>query len=278
MFDISRDNQVLPWSVFIPIAKTYEAKNGNRGFEAPLSNPSVDLQGEQMDMTGLWKGLETWDKFKRPVDLDHLFERTRDPSYLIGKGIERFVAPHPHSGLDVPWMRGEFYWDGKKGKPLAKAVVEHLECGGDLGISVAGFAAVRDATDKSRIVQPVVTSVGVTAVPVVSENSGTIALTKSLTALAHHHDVRLPIVPETRALVMPMLDEVRKALECAPGLPHEGPGVSALAVEDLGMGHRRGKKNRKRGDEVRKSAVETSAMEVLALICASRLAELYARR
>ena len=297
MYDIRRNNQGpeavggVPWSAYFAIEKRYTGANGNTVVEGPLSNPSKDLQGETMNMHGLWEGLKVFDKFNRPVDLDHLFERTRDPRYLIGKGVERFVAPHPHTGLDVPWLRTELFWNGEKGKPLAKATVEHLEVGGSMGYSVAGLAGSRDPNDRSKIVTPIITSVALTPVPVVSENAGCVQLLKGFQAILHGEEIHLPVVPETLELVRPLF---AKAMEVTPGLPHVGKtGAGALATEDatgtaiplrfydtaqMGAPTPRGRRRNKKGIPLRKSITEMNERERLALMLAAQLAEAFGRR
>jgi len=98
-----------------------------------------------------------------------------------------------------------------------------------------------------------VTSVAVTPVPVVSENCGTIQFVKSMEELGRVGPLRIgrvhfPVVPETRSLTMPLFTEaeLRKAMDVMSGIPHEGPGASALAVEDLGSQPAGRRKRRRR--------------------------------
>jgi hypothetical protein len=245
MFQIDTSRQ-KPFSIYAAISKAYEGDNGNWIIEGPLSNPSKDLQGETMRMAGLMEGLDTFHKIGSPVDWDHLWERTRDPDYLIGKGLDTYLAPHPRTGIEVPSLRAELCAT----KEFAQKARRHYEAGLPLGFSVAGLVESRDPVDKAIIVKPMVTSVAVTPVPVVSENTGCIAFVKSVGEATERlakggpasiRDLKFPLVPETRYLVDPLF----RALDVSPGLPHSGPGASALAVEDLD-GYRQKKRKRKR--------------------------------
>jgi len=238
MFQVSLGKNAQAFSVYLPVAKAYDAPNGNWCIEGPLSNPSKDLQDETMQMAGLIEGLKTHKALDSPVDWDHLWERTRDPQYYIGRGIDTFISPHPKTGIDVPWMKSELMMT----KEYARKAKEHYDAGLPLGYSIAGIVASRDPMDKSIITKPMVTSVAVTPVPVVSENCGTIQFVKSMRELGRVGPlsigrVQFPVVPETRSLTMPLFTEaeLRKAMDVMSGIPHAGPGASALAVEDLGQ-------------------------------------------
>lgn len=219
-------SELKRWNFYVPICKSSQTDGGDWVIEGPLSNPDEDLQGETMDMSGLRKGLKTYERLGQNLDWEHLYRQTKDPAFLIGKGVEMFDAPHPKSGADVPWLRAKLF----KNKKIAKHAIEHLEEGGTLGYSVEGGAIRKSGT---HILEPVITMVTVTPQPVVSENTGTVTrVLKGLQALATDWDgVELPTIP---ALLCPISDEAfKKAMTATGALPHSGPGVSAAEVEDL---------------------------------------------
>lgn len=209
-----------------------EADDGEWIVEGPLSEPSKDLQGESMRQgkwgtSGLRKGLAAFLALGKVVDWEHLYEKFRDPEAIIGKGLELFDAPHPVTGADVPWLRVRLL----KGQRLAQKVWGLLKAGGSLGFSVAGAAVERLG---SEIVEPMITTIGITAVPVQAKNAGTLQVAKALEALAAGDmDVFFPFVPELAAEgVVPEM-RLFRALEASGALPHAGPGADALGVEDL---------------------------------------------
>lgn len=251
-------NQHNPFSVYVPITKAYDSQDGKRWvFEAPLSDPSKDLQDERMNVAGLKKGLKVFKQLDMPVDWDHLWERSREPRWLIGKGMELYDAPHPVTGTQVPWVRGVLF----KNKEIARQAKEHYDAcqeegGGGLGISVAGQVVRRDALDKSHILESIITSIALTPVPVASKNAGTVSFMKCMAASSEalskgvlsFAECQFPHVPELYSRLVPAwasytgapgldverhLQEMRKAMESTGALPHTGPGANALTVSDL---------------------------------------------
>lgn len=238
---MSLDLPVKRFNFFVPITKAVANDEGDWVVEGPLSNPEEDLQGEKMSMEGLKKGLKVFEKLGRNVDWEHLYRQTKDPKYLIGKGVAMFDAPHPRTGEMVPWLRTKLL----KSKAFARSAIEHLhalqdDCGesGGLGYSVEGGAVKRYG---STILEPIITMVTMTPQPVVAENSGTISIVKSLTALdngADWDEVDLIQAPE---MICPISDEAfrrdfevtLKAMEATGATPREGPGANALETEGL---------------------------------------------
>lgn len=210
---------------YLPITKSTQTEDGDWIVEGPLSNPDEDLQGETMDMAGLRKGLTVFERLGQSVDWEHLYQKTKDPQFLIGKGVQIFDAEHPTTGKQVPHLRARLF----KGKKIARHAIEHLNEGGTLGYSVEGGAIQKSG---SHILETVITMVTLTPQPVVSENTGTIRLLKSLSALengADWEEVELPVIPQ---FLSPEA-EFQKAMEASGSEPREGPGVNAAEVEDL---------------------------------------------
>lgn len=217
---------VKRFGFYAPIVKATETEEGDWVVEGPLSESGEDLQGERMDMAGLEKGLETFDKLGRDVDWEHLYNRTCNPKYLIGKGLQRFSAPHPKTGEMVPWLKSKLF----KSKEIAREAVEHLRGGGTLGYSVEG-GAIRKA---NQIMEPVITMVTLTPRPVVSTNLCA-RLVKGLETLRTTEDwsaVELPNVPDFIS-GLASDEDLLKAMSASGAMPHSGPGASAAAVEDV---------------------------------------------
>lgn len=225
------DAQLKRFNFYAPIVKATETEDGRQWVvEGPLSNPDEDLQGETMDMSGLKKGLKVFERLGQSVDWEHLYQRTKNPKYLIGKGIQIFDAPHPKTGHMVPWLRAKLFKD----KEIAQEAKRHLDCGGQLGYSVEG-GAVRKAG--SHIPEPIITMVSLTPQPVVSENAGCVRLVKSLQALAAGETdwdlAELPVVPELLCPPVFAEAELQKALAATGDTPRSGPGVNAAETEDV---------------------------------------------
>lgn len=219
---------------YVPLQKGVQEEDGDWVLQGPLSNPDEDLQGEHMSMAGLRKGLQTFEKLGQNVDWEHLYKATKDPAYLIGKGLEIFDAPHPKTGKSVPWLKTRLY----KNKKIARHAIEHLESGGTLGYSVEGGAIQKSG---SHIIESIIAMVTITPQPVVSENTGTVhRVAKSLTAAAENWDLaELPVCPD---LMAPFTQEqfglelgriIAKSMAATGASPAAGPGFNAAEVEDL---------------------------------------------
>lgn len=249
--------QPLPrgsFSAWVPISKAYESEDGKEFvFEGPLSEPGKDIEGDRINQPHLLeKGMALFDRFGGPVDWDHQYAITHEPKWLIGKGLpERFTAPHPSTGEDVPFMRTRLF----KGKRVAQDAIEHYQSGGGLGYSIWGNV---EEVYPDGSLGPAVAMVSMTPVPVATANAGTLRLCKSL---AEGRLETLPLVPETQAQVeqalqwgrlYAALDRIAKALEASGALPKDGPGVDAAGVEDLGP---EGKRKKRKGRPCAKAVV-----------------------
>lgn len=233
------DGIYSPFNLYIP-ARLSKAIDGqgkvNWVVEGPLSNPEPDLEGDVIDSDGLMKGMETFHKLNGPVDWDHKYAKYGEPKWLIGKGIETFTAPHPRTNHQVPWLRTRLLED----KEIARQAIDHLEKGGDLGYSIYGGIVSRKDNGK---INPIVSMVSLTPIPVVAENSGCVRLAKAiaayeemtLDALRELRELDLPRVPELwDPSLLPGVERMVKAMEVTGSLPPIGPGADALRVEDLG--------------------------------------------
>ena len=228
-------SQSKRFNLYLPISKSTQTEDGDWIIEGPLSDPGEDLQGESMSMAGLKKGLKTFERLGQNLDWEHLYRATKDPKYLIGKGLQMYDAPHPKTGVEVPWLRAKLF----KNKAIAKHAIEHLNEGGTLGYSVEG-GAIRKG---NGIMETVIAMVTVTPQPVVDVNHGTVRLLKSLTALSNASEaewdsIEVPVVPEIVSLVDDLalskaIDDMAKSMSVTGAMPHSGPGVSAAEVEDL---------------------------------------------
>jgi hypothetical protein len=232
------------FNFWVPCTKAVTADDGDWIVEGPLSNPDADLQGEKMDMGGLRKGLKVYEKLGKNVDWEHLYKATKDPKWLIGKGVAIYDAPHPKTGHMVPWLRTKLL----KSKEIARNAVEHLrslqvDCGEEMGLgySVEG-GVVRD--QGTNLLNSIITMVTLTPQPVVAENAGTIRLVKSLTALqsgrgdwdtADFISVPQLVSPLSDSLLEYEIRGVLKALQASGETPAAGPGINAAEVSRLGV-------------------------------------------
>jgi len=256
---------VKPFSFYVPIEKAAASADGKTWIvEGPLTEPTADLEGDEMDCSQEFeKGLEEgFDRLGQIVDHEHLYERTLDDNYIMGYGIERYRAPHPQSGVDVPWLRTNLL----KGTKWADQMVDGLAHGRKYGYSVAGCVKKRLG---SKVV-PFISTVGITARPIQSRNVGTIAFAKALRSDLPFEEIQFPIIPELVS-ELPCI----KAITASAALPHVGPTVSALGVEQI-EGHceegQAAKKKRRKPTPVQKALGALWADRIDALIEAAERA------
>jgi hypothetical protein len=214
--------------------------------DGPLSNPEADLEGETTESEGLWKGLETFFSLGAPVDWDHNYARYGTAKWLIGKGLTRHMAPHPRTGLTVPWLRAELFgWN-----EVAKEAIERLRNGEGLGYSIYGGVRKREG---DHIVEPIVTMVAVTPIPVVAENAGCVTLAKGGAPLWTLPGIFDPNIGQLA---------LAKAIQAQAAPAKAGPGVTALGVEDFAGENEpddEKRTQRKQRDAVRKAVAEWRA-------------------
>jgi hypothetical protein len=234
---------------FAPIEKSAAQANGNVVVDGPLSNPEADLEGETTESDGLWKGLETFFELGAPVDWDHNYARYGTAKWLIGKGLTRHMAPHPRTGLPVPWLKAELFgWN-----EVAKEAIERLKNGEGLGYSIYGGVRKREG---DHIVEPIVTMVAVTPIPVVAANAGCVTLAKGGLAA---NGAPLWTIP---GRFDPNLGQLAlaKAIQAAAAPAKAGPGITALGVEDF-AGESKTPAGKKRTQQEQRDALRKAIAE-----------------
>jgi hypothetical protein len=246
-----KGRDIAPFSFWCRIAKAGISADGEWEIEGPASEPSTDWQGERMaqgrwGVSGVRKALAGFMRLGGLVDWEHRYETTRDGTANVGKCVQVWDAAHPITGVIVPWIKVRLF----KNMPQAQTVWQLVQANVPLGFSVAG-AALRKAAN--QILDLLITTIGVTALPVQTKNAGCIRVAKSITALADYHGrlegVLLPqagaagrawaayarrLAKQRPAATRLLVPAVGKALSMTGSLPAAGPGIDAASVEDLG--------------------------------------------
>lgn len=138
---------MLPFETVIAIKAMPDDYNGAWVIDGPVGSDERDYDGETMDPTGVWKGMDMFDLLGKHVDYEHQYRRSLNPRYLIGVGVDRRLEK------GICHLRAELYKD----KELAKSLWEHLNTktaagdAGYAGYSIEGRVLERDPKDTSII-------------------------------------------------------------------------------------------------------------------------------
>lgn len=109
----------------------------------PVAPDGPDYDKEILTKAGIDTGLPMWRDLGHHVDYDHMYPKTKNPKWIIGKGLDS-------TGPDGrPWIETTLF----KGKEIAKEAWQHLNEGGNMGYSIYGLWKKRDARDRSRIIE-----------------------------------------------------------------------------------------------------------------------------
>lgn len=120
-----------------------EDENGDWYVSGPIASLVPDYDGETLHKSGILEGLKMFDHLGSHVDYGHMYDKTLNPKWLIGKG----VAVTEENG--VPWLTVKLF----KAKEWAQSLWEHVTAGGHAGFSIQGFARKRDARDPSQVLR-----------------------------------------------------------------------------------------------------------------------------
>ena len=220
-------------------AATETLASGDWIVKGPITEPSSDYDGESTNIREVWKGLKTFIEYGSIVDWEHGYQKYRRACYIVGKGVRLYDAPHPRTGVKVPWLDTQLY----KAQPYAREAHQLLEAGGSLAYSIAGLA---ERDEKGNIGKTTIFTIGITGLPIQTKNVGCLSLVKALATYwdatdEEAEEFQLPVAEETWGDVGPIL----KALEATGQLPFLGPGVNALGVSDPSNRKRKHGKKRK---------------------------------
>lgn len=130
-----------PFCARILIKAYEETEDGRWLVSGPIHDLKEDYDEETLEKSGLLKGLEMFVRMGSHVDWEHQFARTRDPEYVIGKGIRITEVD------GVPWLTTQLF----KGKALAQKLWKHLQEGGEAGYSLEGLAKARHPRNPKHI-------------------------------------------------------------------------------------------------------------------------------
>ena len=92
------ENLVRPFAVTAALLKAVETQDGQWVLSGPITPPGEDYDGDIFDDAAVQKGLTFFDRLGRHVDWAHMYARTKNPKYLIGKGIH-FKGPDGRTWL-----------------------------------------------------------------------------------------------------------------------------------------------------------------------------------
>lgn len=130
-------------------------KNGDAIISGPVASEQEDFDGEVLERSGIWKGLQTYQRLHMPVDYEHQYSQNPDPKWMIGEG----VCIKSVDGR--PWLSTRLFMDN----PLAQRVFKHVEAGRRAGYSIEGMYGARDAGNPRRVLSTVITCITVSLNP-----------------------------------------------------------------------------------------------------------------
>ncbi|KKW13364.1 MAG: hypothetical protein UY48_C0002G0055 [Candidatus Gottesmanbacteria bacterium GW2011_GWB1_49_7] len=135
--------------------------------EGPVSTPQEDWEGEELDIPSVFKGMQVFESYKSPISWDHMYEKTQDNKWIIGRGF----PVEKRNGL--PILRAKLY----KSNPQAQNAIRLLDEGHFLSWSIYGPPPERKG---KKVVVKAITMVTLTPWPV---NPGCAVVRKSQNAI-----------------------------------------------------------------------------------------------
>ena len=92
------ENLVRPFAVTTNLLKAVKTQDGEWVLSGPIAAKGEDYDGDIIDNAAVKKGLTFFDRLGKHVDWGHMYARTKNPKYLIGKGIH-FQGPDGRTWL-----------------------------------------------------------------------------------------------------------------------------------------------------------------------------------
>ena len=92
------ENLVRPFAVTASLLKAVKTQDGEWVLSGPIAAKGEDYDGDIIDDAAVKKGLTFFDRLGKHVDWGHMYARTKNPKYLIGKGIH-FQGPDGRTWL-----------------------------------------------------------------------------------------------------------------------------------------------------------------------------------
>jgi hypothetical protein len=139
------ETRYLPFTCAVAVSPN-KRDDGKWLFNGPIGSLKEDYDRDKLERSDILKGIQMFWKLGRHIDFEHMYKKTLDLSYIIGQAQEIIDVGH------VPSMIGELFQH--PGKPMAKAVWDHMEVGGECGLSLDGLASINPSTRK-RVVSEI---------------------------------------------------------------------------------------------------------------------------
>lgn len=210
-----------PFRARILIKAHEETEDGRWLVSGPIHDLKEDYDEETLEKSGLLKGLDMFVRMGAHVDWEHQYARTRDPDYVIGKGIEIKEIDN------VPWLTTMLY----KGKALAQKLWQHLQEGGEAGYSLEGLAKARHPRNPKHILLTEIHRITISLSPKSFGSRLRVGPAPALATLAKS------LVAEYEAGDFAEWKRVNKALTTGEGIVGEGQtGGAALRKQEIAGG------------------------------------------
>ena len=136
MFDaLTSKYEVRDFTCYVDVCKAEGGpESDDMEVSGPVASEQRDLQGDTMLRVGIWKSLVGYFKnYGAHVDWEHLYVKTHDPKWIIGRGKEAVSVD------GRPWLVAKLF----KSNPIAIDVFNRIKDGARIGYSIVG-SAMRD--------------------------------------------------------------------------------------------------------------------------------------
>lgn len=217
------------FAVCWPITKAVGGgDDGPRRVTGPVSTETEDFDGQTLLAKAIVSGMRTFEALGSHVDLEHMFRKTKDWDWVIGKGV-RFEV---HGNL--PYLTTELY--PFEQKPRAEQVWRHLQANGAAGYSIEGVAKAQ--SDDGRVIYDA--EIYLVTICLQPKNFGS---RLSVGELSKAFDAECARARAPRSPVYAVRARLAKAMETGEGVVQPGEeGGPALRVQCLCAACRRKKR------------------------------------
>ena len=143
---------------WVPLVKAEESHD-DWILSGPAADTDVaDYDDETLEKAGVMRGLDVHESLGAHIDFEHMYPKTKDLKYLIGKAISHYIGPDGR-----PWVSIRLVKDGP-GREIAEKVWKSVKAGVRMGLSIFG-SATRHANDPKRLVDTKISFVTISPTP-----------------------------------------------------------------------------------------------------------------
>src|ERR1051326_2873325 len=142
---------VRPFDVTVLIKATQETPEGDWLVSGPVASLLEDYDGDTLEKSGIWRGLDVFFRLGGHVDIEHLYQKSvnenrPDLDLIVGKALKGTEVD------GVRWLVVKLF----KGNPYAQKIWQKLQDGMALGFSLSGFALRKAKDNPRRVLETVI--------------------------------------------------------------------------------------------------------------------------